>query len=464
MMKFLKKVSFFLFFLCVSFYTYGNPTFDFIKNKGLDCEKQVLRSGSEEFPCNVIAEFGEPSTQSLNFLISQSDFEYFFGENELKVISEKLSDFPKTVRFVFTANSFSPAAPDTFSPPGSEIWMDSIPHTENATIVFLRKNVSGEAVVYSAANRNVSPLFITRAAVEALLEIDVPYSVANFLQRYESTGFDKGLSLALRKKHSAVSVGLQSHQSLAFIDELTKIYSRGFSDEMDTHYLVLNFSHSCFFITEMMILITLLLFLGLPLFFTTVFAFLQRNDNLQNWKTLQKILPIIPIMLVFMTFSLILGRILAKKIVVDYHEYAFLTLSLNLTISGVFFSFIIFFRHIIHFTGQSYVYSFLLMTFSLLNVFVFSAINLTLFSVFIVFYLFSVIFSTSKNILFKFIFLLLSCSAIVLRFRNIQSQDVEMFSLFILNSPLKRTFLFAMILIPFILVFTQFFMWFKSIF
>ena len=44
----------------------------------------------------------------------------------------------------------------------------------------------------------------------------------------------------------------------------------------------------------MMILITLLLFLGLPLFFTTVFAFLQRNDNLQNWKTLQKILPIIP--------------------------------------------------------------------------------------------------------------------------------------------------------------------------
>lgn len=463
-MKFLQKVSIFLFFLCIDFHFYGNPVFDFIQDKGLACTKQVLRSGSEEFPCNVIAEFGEQSPQTLNFLVAQADFHHFFGGDQLDTLTERLATFPKRVRLVVTANSFSPAAPNPFSPPGSGIWMDSVSPTENATIVFLRRNSDHKVIVYSAANKSVSPLFITRAAVDALLEIDAPYSVANFLQRYETTGFDKGLSLALRGKHSAVSVGLSSQHLVGFIWEMSRIFSQGFSGEMDTHYLVLNFIHNCFFITEMMIVVSLLLFLGIPLFFTTVFAFLRRNDSLQNWSNLKKILPIIPILLIFMTVSLILGRVLAKKIIVNYQQHAFLALSLNLAISGIFFSLIIFFRRILHFTGESYVYSFLLMTFSLLNVFVFSEINLTLFSIFLGFYLFSVIFSTSKNILFKFIFLLLTCTAILLRFRGLQSHELQMFSQFILNASLKRTILFSMILIPCILVFMQFFMWLKTVF
>lgn len=394
----------FLFFSSLCFSTPADVSrdlFDSFEAEGFKPQKQLLQGSlSDDFPFNIYFNFGTKNDNNSSLLLSLNQTELITIFPELCSFLRKLIDNPPRIPVTILCSTNDTSvlpSENTKMPAGLISYMENSFESEDFiaividTLNFSAKETSPNIQLIAGGSGIVSPYQLINEFSDACNAVKTPYSIMIpflTLYRLNAVHVNSRLSYFLSNRIPSFGISIKNHtQSSNTFDTVLKFISlkektnSTIPDEWDIHYSIFSIFNKTFVFTEKLFIWFFVIISGFALFFLCAFSFLKVSSQLQK-KDLRKTWFLPFFLLLVNTLCFYTAQIICTKMIPDWSSNPLISLIFKISLSVSLFFLISYIQYFFVFPLNTYCYGFLHSLFATLNIFVFTAIDLSLLPLF----------------------------------------------------------------------------------
>lgn len=431
--------------------SYHTQIYNRLRSDGYAPIRQPLSSSrSTQFPYNVIINCSNPDS-TLAIIIDQA-----FAFNHIGLI-EDLSNYAE-IAITVNDESYLPEEIAKDMPAGIRTYISSLQFPADMAVLVLSTDNSlteDNVVIVPGANGKLTPYSFFKNIINSLQSESISFSIKNSflsLYRLNITDYSKKLSVCLNEGCSAlqmdISPEIKSSTLASFVETLLNEY---LNTEMDKNinYSFIRIGVKNIIIPEMFSTIILVIMTGVILFFLCGLSFAFGKKKEQHKTEFVKYWLLVPIALAMFTLLFYAAQFTAIKTVANWENYPIFTILYKLLLTCCYFFIFSLLRHVIKIPCTDFIYGYLLTLTCFINVYLFSAIDLSLLVQFatacLIAYLSRMTKKTSLLIIFTFFIIAPVIIFVILSLSYIDYDAL----LRIANASLLLNVLFAATILPF---------------
>ncbi len=365
----------------------------------------LISPAAGNFPYSISLEFSSASGDAIDgaedyrsnrvLVIGQNDFLEHTDRiiPLLNVLAEKKHAFPVTV---FFPPDGSKILDKSTSITGSDTFVKRIENPDSTMALIIRFSDINPSILFSGSSKDVSPLWLVQMVSDAFNQNNADYILpaGTFLTLYRF-GLLRNDPIA----HSFFSEGIPAATVIFSPNANCKDIIASFIDnfdckktaEWDRHYVFLHAAKHTFIINETAMVRALIAAAFLTLFILCAFSFLS-GKHVHEYSLDIRSLWYLPLLTVFISFiSLRLGQLLSLPAAKLFHLSPILQLYVSFQISFFIISLFYYFIVITAEGHNPYSYKFYVILSSLLNIFIFSALDISFLPLFATEYVLAII-------------------------------------------------------------------------
>lgn len=367
----------------------------------------------EQFPYDVSIQFQQKSGERFprkTFIVAATQEDFIAHEEFFSGLLQFASDgtFPFDLQFVFTAGDVRKISGNERTR-GTEVFCRRIEGTQETHALVLDFSRTKKNIVTPGSARDVAPLYLVRALCSELDAHSVKYDIFGgaYLSLYTLDILKDNARLAsfLSRGIPAVMLSLISEKSdrRAELDSIEQFLSHiafPANGNWSRHYIPLKLFQRRIWIEEQHILAALMAFSALCLLVISDFGFLFRKHSHRLAKIKSSALKsnyLIFLTMAFLALSLFAGQALASALQKAGARNLLFLFALKLLTPFFIVSALYPIEIWLHKNITPYSYEYILSTSALLNIFIFSTIDISLFFLFSFEYIILMISRTAKN-------------------------------------------------------------------
>lgn len=373
----------------------------------------------ENFPYNIQLEFpaqDNPAQKTFVVALTQEDAwnKIDFVKELFDFVSENKFEFD--VNFIFTAGDIR-KIPGNEKTMGTEIFCQTMEGAQNLHALLLDFSATKKTRVTPGAEKNISPLYLTRPLCSSLDGESVDYRISGdiFISLY-NLGIlksDARLSAFLSRDIPAVMLSMLSEKES--YDEETSAIKNFLLDvrlpesgNWSRHYIPVKVHSRLFWITEGQTLTAITIFIALCIFILSDFEFIFRKKSRRLVKLKESALK--STYLIFLTAALITASLFLGQILIAAFQKAgtrniALLFIIKTSVPFFILSLIYPLEIRIHKNLLPYIYEYILSLSALLNVFIFTSLDISLFFLFAFEFLILTLSRPAKRTAFLYVFM-----------------------------------------------------------
>lgn len=303
---------------------------------------------------------------------------------------------------------------------GSEVFANLILGAETYCVIYSNLNAQKITTLTTGSSGKVCPLWLVELVNDSFEKnkINPTISGSFYISLYKENLLrsSRTLSSFLSREIPAVEINvktndLSSQNLLGIYQNIVTSFSFRQTFHDDTHYIPIEIGTKHFWITESITIILLLILIAISLVSICDLGFMFRtNHNLKTIATKRalKTLYLVPITILVLTICLEVAQFFALLMYNSFLKNPIAILGIKVMISLILISFAFLLELKFHKHTDSDTYEYLLRFSSLLNVFIFSAIDISLFYLFAIIYIIISISQFFKKTIAIYIFFVLS--------------------------------------------------------
>ena len=339
----------------------------------------LLSSRSTQFPYNVIINSSNPES-TLAIIVEQN-----FAFNHMSLI-EDLSNFAE-IAITVNDESYLPDEIAKDMPAGIRTYISSIQFPSDIAVLILStdNSLTGDnCVIVPGADGKLTPYSFFKNIINSLQTESIPFSIKNrflSLYRLNITDYSKKLSVCLNEGCPALQLNISpeiKNSTLAsFVETLLGEY---LNTEMDRNinYSFIRIGVKNIIIPEIVSTIILVLMTGIILFFLCGLSFVFGKKKDQHKTEFVKYWLLVPIALAMFTLLFYAAQFTAVHTVANWQNYPIFMIFYKLLLACCYFFIFSLLRHVIKIPCTDFIYGYLLTLTCFINVYIFSAIDLSL--------------------------------------------------------------------------------------
>lgn len=266
----------------------SNSTSSFLKRAGFETTKAPLSSALfTDFPYNITIDFKskEQSDWTIFLIVPQEDA--FANQRFIIDLLDyfRAAAFSYNVKVVLTAGDRQNIAGNE-KMSGSEVFCKSVEGMQNAAALILSFDAKSKPTVIPGSGGKISPYYFCRLLCDSLDQNECPYAISGgiFLSLYKIKLLrnDPMLSSFLTREIPAISMRLlNQHQTdstqLNSVRDFFSAIDVQKSDEWSQHYIPIRLFSRHYWIEERSIIYSVMFFIAVAMFILADFAFIFRR-------------------------------------------------------------------------------------------------------------------------------------------------------------------------------------------
>lgn len=363
--------------------------YNFLKSKGFNPVKQPLvNTYNQKFPENITVEIKADSASKKNFESTKTKLVIAFNagfvldhiEQIINLLSEsKKASLPYDTVFLFSADDENPL-PDKFEDfhiGGTKAFVETVDDEDTNFAIVVIPSENEYSKLITGGHGKISPLWLSQtinhSCHTANLKMD---DHAYYSSLYNKPALNENERLTTFLEENIAAVGIIVSQDCAFdkvLLQAQKDLSKIKESSWDKHYGYLPLGQEGIWINETFYTFSFFLFAIISLFIMCFFSFTFNSQSREQFKDVLKTLTEVPVTILITGFLLFI----VESIFSNFITGGLLLFGFKfITVLGItFLIFIIQLRFNINIS--SYAYGYLLLAVSLLNVFIFSAADIS---------------------------------------------------------------------------------------
>lgn len=391
-------------------------------------KSQICRSDKNNFPYNIVISIRQTQGFSLPEERQYNSVMFVFSQDEIvqrldylyDLINFNLNtDFGFNVSILLSASDIQPLSGNE-EMTGTELYCENIEGSESVCAVPVNFSSRHNNSITPGAENSISPLWLLKLTTNSLEKsgLNFPIKGGSFVSLYKIgiLKMNTKLSSFLSREIPACEINFKNDFSeREKFDLFFSSFLNGFSEmetfEDDFHYIPVRISKKTFYIRENFTISILLILITINLIIFSDLGFIFRKKhsrkNLLTKRAVHSIY-LIPLTIIVSTFCLELSQKFSGILFSTVIKNPVLILGIKIIISITLISFAYLIELKFHHKASDHIYGYLTSISSLLNIFIFSAIDITLFYIFTVIYLILLLSRFFKNTIVIYFFIFLS--------------------------------------------------------
>lgn len=366
-------------------------------------KEPLVTDDNQNYPYNIVVNFPasneNPDKDSENAQIKELCIVFSTEDaiRHIKLVSDIIRtagalELPYNVRIVFSYGDYS-----SFASFAQLKGVQNFIFThggEDGYCCFSVKFSENKNSIISCAGKNVSPMNLIELCGNSFYKSKLKYELEGrnlySLYRLNILRNDTRTALFLESGIPAAGINLNSSQInsgeyskfLDFFSSLMTDFKAWSSDERDSHFIAFKINNRPYFISESFTLAAFTLLLFISLFALCEFSFFAEPLKKAVLRDVKNIWYLIPLTALVTLLSLSIGQGWSYLFYKIFNIHLFLRLALKITAAFFIISFVFLFIVKIQGLFLSKAYSYLLTITSIINIFLFSALDISLFYIF----------------------------------------------------------------------------------
>lgn len=393
---------------------------DRLKKSGFEPQKSPLSAAwFSEFPYNIELDFFSKEKSDWTLVLTVAQEDAFARENFIDGLLERINGafIPCDIKILFTACD-KPILSGNEKMSGTEVYCRSVEGAQNIAALALAFG-SNANLVTPGSDMKVSPYYLTRFLCDCLDNNSCPCEISGgmFLSLYRLGALrsSQRLSPFLRANIPATMLTLSSDESSAGaqLDSLKDFFTLIQAEkcaEWSSHYIPVKIFSRRHWIEESAILLSVFVFTAIALFILADFAFLfrRRSRRLAQIK-LKALLSnyLIVITAGIVALSFLIGQYMALGFQNLGVRNPMVLFVLKITPAFFIISVIYPLELFRHKKVSTYLYEYIISTSAILNIFIWTCIDISLFYIFALEYLILMLSRVFKRSAFLYFFIML---------------------------------------------------------
>ena len=378
--------------------------FDSLTYMNIYAEKEPLAADdNQNYPYNIIVNFPagneNPQKDSEDSQIKELCIVFSTDDaiKHIKLISDIIRtaqslELPYNIKIIFSYGDYSYF--DSFTQlKGVQNFIFTHGGEDGYCCFSVRFSENKNSII-SCAGKNVSPINLIELCGNSFYKSKLKYELEGrnlySLYRLNILRNDTRTALCLESGIPAAGINLNSSQInsgeysqfLDFFSSLMTDFTAWNIDDWDSHFIAFKLNNKPYFISESFTLATFTLLLFISLFALCEFSFFAEPLKKAVMRDVKNIWYLIPLTALVTLLSLSIGQGWSYVFYKLFNIHLFLRLSLKITAAFFIISFVFLFIVKIQGLFLSKAYSYLLTITSIINIFLFSALDISLFYIF----------------------------------------------------------------------------------
>ncbi|MBO7121978.1 MAG: hypothetical protein J6V90_01695 [Treponema sp.] len=264
----------------------SDATANYLKRAGFSAQKAPLSSALfTDFPYNITVDFPAKENDGRAFFLMAAQEDAYENQKFILDLLDWLgaAALPFDLKVVLTAGD-RPKILGNEKMAGSEVFCKSVEGMQNAAALILSFDARGKAQVVPGSNGKVSPYYFCRLLCDSMEKNSCPYAISGgiFLSLYRTKLLKNDLILSsfMDREIPAVTLRLcdqeQSRQLSSVKDFFSGIDVQK-SAEWSQHYIPIKFFSKRYWIEESAVIYSVMVFIAAAMFALADFAFIFRR-------------------------------------------------------------------------------------------------------------------------------------------------------------------------------------------
>lgn len=391
-------------------------------------KSQLCRSDKNNFPYNIIISIRQGQGFSLPEERQYNSVMFVFSQEEIitrldylyDLINYNLNtDFGFNVSILLSASDKQPLSGNEYMT-GTELYCENIEGSESVFAIPINFSNRKSNSITPGSAKKITPLWLLKLTTNALEKNSISAAIkgGSFVSLYKLGILQSSnkLSSFLSRDIPAVEINLTEDFSERenfdlFCEDFLNSFASMEVFNSDIHYIPLRIAKKTFYIGEHVTIIFLLILITVSLIIFSDLGFIFRKKhsrkNLLTKRSLSSMY-LIPAAIIVSTLCLELSQFIAGLFYRTVFINPIIILAIKIVVGIIFISFAYILELKYHKKAVDHTYGYLISISSLLNIFIFSAIDITLFYIFAIIYLIFLISRLFKKTTAIYIFLFLS--------------------------------------------------------
>lgn len=365
---------------------------NFINENGFSSTRlQLSETGWDVFPFNLSLDFQSNIITSKNLIIDITQENLILHKDFFQQLFDfiKKNEFSYNIQFIFTTNDNPLSFTRNFSLTGTQNFASTNDFllTDSVLILDFLEDEKALSNIYTTGIKKSSPLWLTKLAVNAFNKEKTKFNVPQkhpSLYRLSLIFGESKLESFFMNSIDAIKIDFSKEDSLPVLKRFLLDFENDEQLEKETHYYFFNLPFfNTIFINEKTNIIALEIFGILGIFFLCTFSFSGRK-RLKFKKAFLKSWYFVPLTLIVCFFSLELSEKVFKSFPIFFDANPLILFCGKIVFSVIAVS--VLFGFILKFTKKlgNFIFGFLISVIAVINVFVFSVYDITLFYLFLI--------------------------------------------------------------------------------
>lgn len=430
-MKVIKKALFYAIFTLLSHTLFAqtslcNSVYNFIKLNGCKPVTQSLVStGTNSFPYNISAEFPGKHIAQNDYFFTQSNLYLLFNQDDIdenkEVISGlieylKTTEFPFNVNLVFVYGEKQPVEKEGIIY-GSQTFLSSLNTNEDSTVIVINLNEKESSIVATSSGKT-APSWLIKNEHDLFKKEKLSHGLPiYYISQLYSYTFKKDRQLDSFFSYEIPAIILNFSQEIedkTVVADVLKnsidLFSKTKNKTWEQHFLMISLLGHYFTLSESTTVKIIVLIIFTFLLFIALLGFINKNFQLEAWIKIKKIWYVVPITLGLVFASCFTGKGLCLLFCKTLTNAAKLYMFMGSLILCSFLYTTIYFCLVVLMDKKLEARSldFILIITIFINQFIFSFYDISLFPIFMIICILSIIaFGVKNNIVHMAIFILM---------------------------------------------------------
>lgn len=379
-----------------------DKAFTQLKTAGfIPVRSMLVPSGQGNFPYNIRLDF--PSG-----IKPDSSKTEDFRTNIVMVVSQQdlldnsdiilpVLDSIKNGRYTFTITALFPAPGNEKLPGneglrGSRIYAAGIDEPDNTCAVVVRFSDNPVYKIVPGSGEYTAPDWLVRDLVSACAANKCQYDIigGSFLSLYRFNILQEDATIISFLQNSISAAGItipvitseNKEQTKATLTSFFNLYDPSKTANWDHHYSILRLGDREIWLNETFFVVCYLAVAAVSLFILCSFSFIAGKNTVKNWKDLGRTWYLVPATILMTAIALQFGQYIVFLISKRFILTPVLQFGIKLLISFLFVSILFIFEVFYKGEYMPFVYGYQLTVMSIINIFIFSALDLSFFFLF----------------------------------------------------------------------------------
>lgn len=431
-----------------------NYIFSALEKTGFHPQVQPLvSSGTNDLPYNIIVSFHPQNTKTDGNLILFFDMEdcldcLDFFNDVFNAISQK--DYNCSVVFGYGNNINIPRENLIF---GSKVYAQSL-NTTASNAAFLFKLNSSKNSIITGSGKSHSPSWMLKDLFDAYSTAKITEGLpVYFISQTEEFSFseDNTFTAFNEAEIPCILAQIKDKSKLpGIIQSCIQAYEKSQFEASDSHTFMFRFSGKRIWFSELRIITSMLVILILSLMLVFYIGFINKNLRKEFWKEISNNWYVIPVIFVLSVIGFLAGKFFYTSIVlkhdIEHTAFGFIIMQISISMLLVSAFFMLNLSLLKQYTTRSIDFILIVITFA--NQFILSIHDISLFPIFMLIFLVSVIsFIFRRNWIHIILFVFLFVPFIPYVNAIFRTSDTQKLNQLLLQSS-TQPFLMSLILLP----------------